>query len=95
MITQGRATLHQTALGHRYLSVPGGQQILLTTYEALAREKLVSRDTRFPISLGQPLAATELGRTLLHSLPPPPVAPVPGGSLRPVPARPPHRSGAR
>ncbi|MFJ4876568.1 hypothetical protein ACIP93_15310 [Streptomyces sp. NPDC088745] len=95
LIAQGQATLHQAPFGRPYLSAPGGRQILLTTYEALLRQRLIARDTRFPLPVGQPVTATSLGRSVLAALPPPPATPVPGQPLRPVPAAHRHRTGAR
>ncbi len=95
LIAQGQATLHQAPFGRPYLSAPGGRHILLTTYEALLRQHLIARDTRFPLPVGQPVTATSLGRSVLAALPPPPATPVPGQPLRPVPATHRHRTGAR
>ncbi|MFJ2739705.1 hypothetical protein ACIO3O_08550 [Streptomyces sp. NPDC087440] len=85
-IAQGQATLRQTAGGRRYISAPGGREILLTTYEALARNGLATRDTRTPLAFGQPLTTTDLGQRTLAHLPPAPTAPVPGHPLRSIPA---------
>ncbi|MFD5320027.1 hypothetical protein [Streptomyces sp. NPDC127098] len=65
-IADGRVRLHETLRGSRYLDAGSGARITLTTYNALQRKGLISRDTSTMLLFhGQLLAITKRGQAAL------------------------------